>query len=118
VTISYVLIAVAALGFILANYIRDSRYGMGALVVGLMCWFSASTFLFALGRPGSLLDLPLGSLGATVVLFGFVGTLFAVVMVFLLPPFWVLAWLADRIPTLRRHHIGDGIRRQIRGKLW
>jgi hypothetical protein len=59
-----------------------------------------------------------GGIEAVLVFFGFLGTIFGACMVLLVLPFmWILAWIADRIPPLRRRDVGNEIRRQMRGKL-
>jgi hypothetical protein len=117
VALSFLAIAVGGLGFLAADNIHDRRYGRLALLLALMLWLGVSTYLVVWGlAPGSLRDVPVGVLAAGILILGFLGTWYAVVVVlFLAPLSWALDWLADRIPSLRRHDVGRRIRRQIRG---
>ena len=116
VSAGYVAIAVGGLGLILSKNVRERRHGPAALVIGLMVWLATSTFLFVWLPAGSLREVPMGSILAVAVFFGFFGTILAVIWVLgLAPAILVLAWLVDRVPALRRRHAGDWLRREIPG---
>jgi hypothetical protein len=105
------------LGFRATDNLRDGRYGRLALVLALTLWFGVSTFIVIWGlAPGSLRDVPMGVAVGGFLILGFLGTLCAAVVVLVIAPVsWAFDWLADRIPSRRRHDVGRKIRRQIRG---
>ena len=112
--LGFLATGVGILSLIAADRIRDGQYGRVALEVGLMAWLTASTFPVVWGLPrASLWATPLGAIVVGVVLIGFAITLYLGSVV---PMFWVLAWLADRIPAFRQRNVGKEIRRQVRGQ--
>ena len=114
--LGFLAAAVATLTLIAADHVRDGQYGRVAVAlrVGLVAWLIASTFAVVWGFPTALpWASPLRGIVAGVVLIGFVITLYLGSVV---PVFWALAWLADRIPALRRSNVGKEIRRQVRGQ--
>jgi drug/metabolite transporter (DMT)-like permease len=117
--VAFVSIATGGLGLIAASRLQEKRYGRVAIVVVLIAWQAVSTLLIVwVLRPGSLASVPMGSIVAWLIMFGFFGTILAVVTVLaLVPLITVLAWLADQIPALRKHGVGDQIRGQRRGSL-
>ena len=117
VLIGFVIAALGGVALSAASRIGRRQYGWLAADVGLMLWLAASTYLFLSVPPGSLAQVPMGAIIGVLVVLGVLCTLIAALMVLVILPFSsVLAWLLDRIPTLRRHRIGTEIRRQIRGK--
>jgi hypothetical protein len=109
--------AIGGLGFRAADNLHDGRYGRLTLVLALTWWFGVSTYLFVWGlAPGSLRDVPMGVVVGGVLILGLLSSWYAVVVLLILAPVsWAFDWLADRIPSLRRHDVGRKIRRQIRG---
>ena len=117
VAISFLAMATGSLGFRAADTIHHRRYGRLALLVALMLWLGVSTYLVIWGlTPGSLRDVPMGVLVGGVLMLGFLGTWYTIlVLLILAPASWGIDWLADRIPFLRRPDASSKIRRQIRG---
>jgi hypothetical protein len=115
--LSLLAMAIGGLGFRAADDIHDGRYGRLALVLALTLWFGVSTYLVIWGlAPGSQRDAPMGVMIVGFLIPGFLGTLCAAGRVLVIAPVsWAFDWLADRIPSLRRHDVGRKIRRQIRG---
>lgn len=114
VAVSFVAMAVGGLGFRAADAIHQRRYGRLALLVLLMLWLGISTYLVIWRlAPGSLRDVPLGVLVGNVLMLGFVGTWYAVVVLLVLAPTaWALDRLFDRIPFVRRQRADSKLRRQ------
>ena len=113
VAVGYLLIALAGLAFVAASRLRDRRCGPLAVVAAVAVWLMASTYLFLSLPAGSLGTAPVGTLIGWLVVGGVLLAQFAVVLILgIIPVMTVLAWLADRIPTLRRHGVGEAIRRQ------
>ena len=104
VALSFVAMAIGGLGYRAADNIQQRRYGRVALLVALMLWLGVSTYLVTwVLALGSLRDVPMGVLVGGVLMFGFLGTLYAVLVLLILAPVsWTLDWLFDRIPFLRR----------------
>jgi hypothetical protein len=115
VALGFLAISSGVLSSIAAERLREARYARVALVIGLMAWTSASTFLVVWALPpGSLRVVPLGAVLGVAILAGFIGTLYLGTVV---PIFWALGWIADKIPALRRSKVGSEIRRQTGGRL-
>lgn len=118
VSASYIAIACGGLGLIAAHWLGGQWPGLAVIPVVVMAWFATSKVLVVWG-PG-LGVWPFGPqtdpLVVGFVRLGDVLTNYAVVYVALIAMFWAvlsaLAWLADRVPALRRRHVGDAIRRQ------
>lgn len=113
VALGFVAMATGGLGFLAADKIHDRRYGRLALLVALMLWLGVSTYLFVWGlAPGSLRDGPMGGLVTGVLMLGFLGTWYTILVLLILAPVsWALDWVADRIPALHRHDVGKKLRR-------
>jgi len=61
----------------------------------------------------------MGTIIASLLTLGFVGTWYAtVVVVTIVPLVWSLAWIADLVPALRRRNVGNDIRRECRPRWW
>jgi hypothetical protein len=119
----YVAIAMGGMAFILASRISKRQLGLGILVVALMGWFSASTWIVVWDDPAGILDaMPLNRPDAALVVgaigLGFICSLMATMTVIFVGILLALAWLADLLPPLRRRGLGDALRRQVRGNRW
>jgi hypothetical protein len=116
VALGFILVVVAGLTLVAANHIHVGRRLRAALVVVLMGWLATSTFLVVwVVIPGSLRDVPMGIIIGLLMIAGFLGTLLAVIyLLVLFPLLTVMAWIADRIPALRRQAIGDKLRNERR----
>lgn len=116
IALGFILLVVAGLTFVAANHIHAGRLVRAAVVVVLMGWLAGSTFLVVwVVTPGSLRDVPMGIVIGLLVIAGFLGTLVAVIyLLVLFPLLTVMAWIADRIPALRRQAIGDKFRNERR----
>jgi hypothetical protein len=115
VGVGYTLVTMAGLAFLAARHLRIRDYLRLAVDLVLALWVAGSVYLVIWGlRPGSLAHLPMGSMLAVIIFFGFIGAeIGAVFLLFLLPIFLVLAWIADQIPALRRRGVGTQIRRAM-----
>lgn len=116
VALGFILVVVAGLTFVVANHIRAGHYVQAAVVVVLMSWLAGSTFLFVwVVTPGSLRDVPMGIVIGLLIIAGFLGTLLALIyLAVLFPLLTVMAWIADRIPALRKQAIGGKLRNERR----
>jgi hypothetical protein len=109
--LGYLLISLAGLTFIGAAPPERGRHWRIVVVIVLAAWLGASTYVVLSTAPGMLGDAPVGTMIGIVVVMGFLVTQGAVVLFGVVALLIAAAWLADRIPVLRRHTIGDQLRR-------
>jgi hypothetical protein len=119
VGVGYLLVTLAGLAFIARGPLRARRYMALAVVGAVAVWLTASRYLFFSLPPGSLSDVPMGTMIALLIVAGIFLNMFAVVYLFvvflvLIPMMTALAWCADRVPRLRRRGVGDSIRDSLR----
>jgi hypothetical protein len=116
VGVGYALVTAAGLAFVAARNVRGRDYIRAWVATAMALWVGASVYLVIWGlAPGALSDIPMGTIIGLVILAGFFGAeLGAVYVLFLIPVFFALAWLLDRVPALRRRGIGAQVRQAIR----
>ena len=116
VAVGCVAMAVGGLGLRAADAVERRRHGRLALLGALMLWLGISTYLVVWGlAPGSLRDVPMGALVGAILMFGFLATWYAVVVLLVLAPTsWALDRLFDRIPFVRRQRADSRLRRHSR----
>jgi hypothetical protein len=111
VAVGYLLVALAYLAFIAAGRLRHRRYGLVAILAAVAVWLMASIYLFFSVPAGSLATVPMGQGIGWIVGGGVLATMLGAGLLALFAVMTALAWLADRIPILRRLEVGESIRR-------
>lgn len=113
ITAGYVLIAVSAYALMSGSFARNRRLGWLTVPAALAILVVASMWTISTGD-GHLVDYARGARGSLglVAFFGYFVTAFTLfIMLGLIPLTYLLAWLADRIPTLRSRGVRAHIRR-------
>jgi hypothetical protein len=116
VAFGFILLTIAGWSFVAAKQVEHGRYLQLAALVVLIGWSAGSTYLVVWGLPpGSLREVPMGIIIGLLIVAGFLLTELTVIyLLVLFPLLTAMAWIADRIPALRRRTVGEKIRDERR----